>query len=379
MLPTRSTLEDLDTILADVERLVTIESPSSDLDAVARSAEAVAALLVERLGTGPETVVIDGVAHLRVRFGSGPRRTLLLAHHDTVWPLATIERLPFQIRDGRMSGPGCFDMKTGLVMAVHALAHVAQRDPALLDGVTLLVTGDEEIGSPTSRALIEAEAIGCQAAFVLEPAADGGAFKTGRKGVSNYLIRITGRAAHAGLEPEKGVNAGVELAYQMIKVGEIADASVGTTVTPTLASAGDTRNTVPAHASVFVDARTRTAAEQRRVDDAVRALTPVIGEVALDVEGGPNRPPMDPASAAPLFTRAQRLAAELELPPLRQASVGGGSDGNFTAGVGVPTLDGMGAVGGGAHAESEHVLVAEIPGRVELLAALISELGGARA
>lgn len=377
MLSTRSTLNGLDTMLADIERLVTVESPSSDLDAVARSAAAVAGLLAERLGTEPETVVIDGVTHLRLRFGSGPRRILLLAHHDTVWPLGTIERLPFAIRDGRMTGPGCFDMKTGLVMAIHALAIVAQRDPAALDGTTLLVTGDEEIGSPTSRGLIEEEATGCRAAFVLEAAGDGGAFKTGRKGVSSYHIRITGRAAHAGLEPENGVNAAIELAHQIIRVGEIADAAVGTTVTPTLAAAGDTRNTVPAHATVFVDARTSTTAEQRRVDDAIRGLTPVLDHAVVEVEGGPNRPPMDRASTAPLFSRAQRLAAELGLPPLLQATVGGGSDGNFTAGVGVPTLDGMGAVGGGAHAESEHVLIEEIPGRVELLAALIADLAGA--
>ena len=198
-------------ILADIETLVRCESPSSVPDAVAKSADLVAAVGHQHLGTAPELIVLDGCPHLRWRFGSGPARVLVLAHHDTVWPLGSLETHPFGITDGVLRGPGCFDMKAGLVLALHALAVLG-----VPDGVTLLVTGDEELGSPSSRGLIEAEAAGCRAALVLEASADGGALKTARKGVSLYQVRAVGRAAHAGLEPERGVNATVELAHQEI-------------------------------------------------------------------------------------------------------------------------------------------------------------------
>jgi glutamate carboxypeptidase len=260
-------------------------------------------------------------------------------------------------------------MKAGLVLALHATA--ALRDPS---GVTILVTADEEIGSPTSRELIEAEGAGCAAALVLEASADGGAVKTERKGISMYRVRAIGRAAHAGLEPERGVNATIELAHQLLAVTGIADASRGTTVTPTVLSAGRTVNTVPAEGWFDVDVRVWNAAEQARVDAAMRALRPVLDHARLEVAGGPNRPPLDASASASLFARASELALELGLPPLASAAVGGASDGNFTAGVGTPTLDGLGAVGGGAHADSEHVLVAELPGRAALIAALVADL-----
>jgi glutamate carboxypeptidase len=234
-------------------------------------------------------------------------------------------------------------------------------------GLTVLVTGDEELGSPSSRALIEEEAAGCAAALVLEASADGGALKTERKGVSLYRVRVSGRAAHAGLEPERGVNASVELAHQVLAVNGLGDAGRGTTVTPTLASAGTTTNTVPAVAEFAVDVRVRDTAEQDRVAAAMRGLRPVLDGARLEVAGGPNRPPLDAGASAGLFARAAALAG---------AAVGGGSDGNFTAGVGTPTLDGLGAVGGGAHADHEHVLVAALPGRVALVAALVAELLG---
>lgn len=268
-----------------------------------------------------------------------------------------------------MRGPGCFDMKAGVVMAMHAVAALADRD-----GVTLLVTGDEEVGSPSSRRLIEDEAAGCTAALVLEAAADGGAVKTERKGVSLYEVRAHGRAAHAGLEPERGVNATVELAYQVLAVTMLADPERGTTVTPTLLSSGTTTNTVPATGGFAVDVRVPDAAEQLRIDDAMHALAPVLTGARVEVTGGPNRPPLDAKASAELFAHAATLAAELGLAPLSRASVGGGSDGNFTAGIGTPTLDGLGAVGGGAHAEDEHVLVDALPERTALLAALIGEL-----
>ncbi|GGM20584.1 M20 family metallopeptidase [Promicromonospora citrea] len=351
-------------LLDDLRTLVECESPSSDPEALARSADLVAGLGTRLLGAEPERLGI----HLRWRLG-GPTRVLVLAHHDTVWPVGSLRTHPFAVTDGVLRGPGSFDMKTGLVMALHALASLDDRT-----GVTLLVTGDEELGSPSSRALIEDEARGAHAALVLEASADGGALKLERKGTSIYEVVLAGRAAHAGLEPEKGVNASVELAHQVLAVAALGDPELGTTVVPTVAAAGTTRNTVPAAASFAVDVRARTVAEQVRVDTALRALTPVQPGAAITIEGGINRPPLERALSADLFARAQRLSAEAGLPPLTGVAVGGASDGNFTAGVGTPTLDGLGAVGGGAHADDEHVLVDRIPGRTALLRALLVDL-----
>jgi glutamate carboxypeptidase len=356
-------------LIEDIETLVRFESPSSDLNAVAASADLVAELGTARLGVEPERFVIEGRSHLRWRLGTGPRRVLVLGHHDTVWPHGTLATHPFEVTDGVLRGPGCFDMKAGLAMAFHAIASLSE-----VDGITLLVTGDEELGSPSSRGLIEESARGCAAALVLEASADGGALKTARKGVSLYEVTAHGRAAHAGLEPEKGVNASLELAHQLPIVAALADPDQGTTATPTLLRAGTTTNTVPAEGGFAVDVRVRSTVEQERVDKAMRALTPILPGARLTVTGGPNRPPLEDSASAGLFERAQRLAAELGLPPLTGAAVGGASDGNFTAGIGVPTLDGLGAVGGGAHADHEHVLVDELPGRTELVAALLRDL-----
>lgn len=365
MTPKQVEIADItDTIRALVEH----ESPSDDHAAVAASADLVAALGEELLGTAPERLSIDGVSHLRWSFGA-VTRVLIVAHHDTVWPIGTLERIPFALRDGVLTGPGCFDMKTGLAMAIHAIAALDERD-----GVTLLVTGDEELGSPSSRSLIEETARGARAALVLEASADDGALKIERKGVSLYEVVVCGRAAHAGLEPEKGVNASIELAQQLLAVQALGDASLGTTVTPTAASSGTTSNTVPARASFTVDVRARTAAEQLRVDSALRALSPVLPGATVEASGGVNRPPLEAAAALSLFDRAQAIAMGLGLDPLEGVAVGGASDGNFTAGIGIPTLDGLGAVGGGAHAESEHVIVSEIEPRTRLLVALVAAL-----
>jgi glutamate carboxypeptidase len=331
----------------------------------------VARIGTERLGASPERIVVDGRTHLRWRLGAGPSRVLMLCHHDTVWPVGSLSTRPFDVTDGVLRGPGCFDMKAGLVLGLHAAAELADRS-----GVTMLVTGDEEIGSPGSRALIEAEAAGCAAALVLEASADGGALKTERKGVSLYEVQAHGKAAHAGLEPERGVNATLELAHQLLAVAAIGDPARGTAVTPTVMSAGTTSNTVPAAGQFAVDVRVRDGAEQDRVDAAMRALRPALDGARLEVTGGPNRPPLDSAASAALFARATALAVALGLGPLTCAAVGGGSDGNLTAGVGTPTLDGLGAVGGGAHADDEHVLIAELPRRAALVAVLIADLIG---
>jgi len=355
-----------DTLVADVVTLVECESPTSDLAAVAASAEVVAGVGARVLGAEPERIVLDGVTHLRWRVGAGPSRVLLLGHHDTVWPLGSLRTHPCAVEDGVLRGPGCFDMAAGVVMALHAAAG--------LDGVTVLVTGDEEVGSLTSRELVEDEARRAEAVLVLEASADGGALKTERKGTSTYDVHVTGRAAHAGLEPERGVNAGVELAHQLLAVAGLGDATLGTTVVPTAGSVGTTTNTVPASAHVAVDVRARTREEQERVDRDVRALRPVLDGAAVAVSGGVNRPPLDAASSQALWERAVAVTTRLGLPDLTRAAVGGASDGNLTAGVGTPTLDGLGAVGGGAHADHEHVLVDALAPRTALLRALVEDL-----
>ncbi len=357
-------------MLADIGTLVDCETPSADLAAVAAGAALVATLGERLLGSAPETLVVEGRTHLRWRLGEGDHpRVLLLCHQDTVWPLGSLATRPFAVTDGVLRGPGSFDMKTGLVMGLHALAAL----PAGLP-VTVLVTGDEEIGSPSSRELIEAEARRSTAALVLEAAGDGGAIKTARKGVSMYAMTVHGRAAHAGLEPEKGINAGLELAHLVLAVAELGDPALGTSVVPTMSAAGTSSNTVPAVATLSIDARAATVVEQQRVDDAIRALTPTVPGALITLDGGINRPPLELAATADLFALAEKVAADLGCGPLHQIYVGGGSDGNFTAGVGTPTLDGLGAVGGGAHADNEHVLVDEIPARTAVLAGLIAEL-----
>ncbi|HEU5159394.1 MAG TPA: M20 family metallopeptidase [Streptosporangiaceae bacterium] len=362
----RKPIDEVRALVDEVRALVECESPSGDLAAVARSAEVVARVGAARLGVAPQRIVLDGCTHLRWRLGDGPSRVLLLGHHDTVWPLGSLATHPCTLENGVLRGPGCFDMKAGLVMAIRAAAG--------LDGVTLLVTGDEELGSPTSRALIEEEARAASAVLVLEASADAGALKTERKGVSVYDVAVTGRAAHAGLEPGRGVNATVELAHQALAVSAIADSEAGTTVTVTVARAGTTANTVPAEGSFAVDVRVRTRAEQGRVDRTMRSLRPVLPGARVEVTGGPNRPPMEAAASAALFARVRRIAARLGLPEPTCAAVGGASDGNLTAGVGTPTLDGLGAVGAGAHADDECVFVDELPARTALLRALVEDL-----
>jgi glutamate carboxypeptidase len=345
-------------VIGWLEELVSCESPSSSPAATLECGRVFSSLAHPVLGA-PERVVVDGRTHLRWTFGTP--RVLVLGHLDTVWPLGTLARWPFHVDGDVATGPGAFDMKAGVVQALHALSTLPS-----LDGVCLLLNVDEEIGSPTSRSLILDTVRGCRAALVCEPAA-GPAVKTARKGIAMYDVTVTGRAAHAGLEPEKGVNAGLGLAAAMLELATYGDAALGTTVTPTVLSGGTTTNTVPASASVAVDVRAVVPAELTRVDAAIRALSVPVGSVSIG--GGINRPPLDPSSSASLFALAQRLS-----PGLQGIAVGGGSDGNFTAGAGVPTLDGLGAVGDGAHAEGEHVLVSQMEPRAALLAALIGEL-----
>ncbi|MGW6056723.1 M20 family metallopeptidase [Streptomyces sp. NPDC055189] len=361
-------------MLADLEELVVCESFSADLDAVTRSADVVAAQGARHLGAEPERLVIDGVTHLRWTFGTP--RVLLLGHHDTVWPMGSLATHPWSVTDGIARGPGIFDMKAGLVQMFHALASLPS-----LEGVCVLVTGDEEVGSETSQALIEESARHCAATFVLEASADGGALKTARKGTSAYELVVHGKAAHSGLEPDKGINAAIEAAHLILALDSLADqanaearAGWHTTVVPTVLQAGTTNNTVPAGATVNVDVRVPSLKAQEWVDTAMRDMKSTLPGARVEIRGGPNRPPLEETSSADLFARADVLARELGLGRLSSAAVGGASDGNFTAGLGCPTLDGLGAVGGGAHADHEHVIVAEMVPRARLLAALVQEV-----
>jgi glutamate carboxypeptidase len=358
-----------------LDALVSSESPSKDPGRLAETADLLAERGTRLLGPAPQRPDAGGTPALCWSLpgtvdAGGP--VLVIGHLDTVWPAGTLARWPFRVEGDRATGPGVFDMKAGLVQALFGLAALTALDlprPPVL----LLVTADEEVGSPGGRELIAARAAGAVAALVPE-ASEQGRLKVARKGVSNYDLRIGGRAAHAGLEPHKGVNALVAAARLVLDVAELAAPELGTTVTPTTASAGTTRNTVPAAAALTVDVRAATVAEQQRVDAAVRGLDPSEGATLL-VEGGIDRPPLEEDSSAGLFALAREAARTLGLPPLEGARVGGGSDGNLTAALGIPTLDGLGAVGAGAHAEGEYALVSSMPERAALLAALVVEIG----
>jgi glutamate carboxypeptidase len=358
----QSKLHDM---LGDLQQLVQAESPSRDPEAVAACATQVASMGERLLGAPPDRGEVGGRPHLS--WMSGSPRVALLCHLDTVWPVGTIARLPFRVDGDRAYGPGIFDMKASIVECFHALAALPSRD-----GIELLITSDEEIGSPTSRPLIEALARRAQAVLVIEPS-HGGALKIGRKGVGMYRLHIRGRAAHTGF-PHEGVNATLELAHQVLAVASLGDEEAGTTVTPTVAAAGTTNNVVPAEAQVDIDVRVPNPAEQDRVDAALRGLQPSLQGATLRLSGGPNRPALEPSATMALFDVARRIGMEIGLGELTGASVGGASDGNFAAAVGTPTLDGLGCVGDGAHADDEHILVSSLPERAALLTALVQAL-----
>lgn len=354
---------DLEAMLDDLKVLVEIESPSLDVEAVTTSANAVGAMIERHLGG--DVRLVDSPVGPHVHWsGGGEPKVLLLGHHDTVFPIGTLAERPFRVEDGIATGPGVFDMLGGIVQALHGLAALDD-----LSGVEILLSADEEVGSLHSRDLIEARAAACGNVLVLEPSADGGALKTGRKGCGTFDVVISGRAAHAGLEPEKGVNALVEAAHQVLAIATFARPEVGTTVTPTVASAGTADNVVPAQARIRVDVRVESADEKERVEAAMAALRPVDPASTIEVNGSISRPPMPESASATLFPLASRA-----VPGIAGYAVGGGSDGNFTAAIGVPTLDGLGAVGGGAHADSEHLVVATMPARAALVANVVAQL-----
>jgi glutamate carboxypeptidase len=350
-------------MLDDLRLLVEVESPSLDIEAVTASAKVLAAIIERLLGSAP--LLVDSPAGPHVHWsGGGDPKVLLLGHHDTVFPIGSLASRPFTVASGLATGPGVFDMLGGIVQALHGVAALVDRA-----GVEILVSADEEVGSISSRALVEERAVACGAVLVLEPSADGGLLKTGRKGTGTFEVTIHGRAAHAGLEPEKGINALIEASRQVLTISAFGDPGVGTTVTPTVAVAGTADNVVPAEARVKVDARVESASERERVESSMRSLRPVDLGATISVSGGIGRPPMPESASAALMP-----LAELVMPGIGGVPVGGGSDGNFTAALGVPTLDGLGAVGGGAHADTEHLVVAAMPERARLVAGLVAHL-----
>jgi len=365
-----------DELLADVAAYVGIETPSDDKECLTRGLSWVDGWLCERLGSPSSVRDVDGGVHGDIKVydfpGSGSP-VLVLAHYDTVWPLGTLADWPFTVDGDRATGPGIFDMKSGLVHAVWALRAL---DAAGLPrpAVRLVLNGDEEIGSPASRPVIEEAAAGTRATLVFEASADG-AVKTARKGVGLFKVRTTGVEAHAGLDPAKGASAIDELARAVLALHGLSDPAAGTTVNVGVISGGTRQNVIAGAASGEIDVRVSSATEAARIDASVAALTAHDPRATVTVEGGWNRPVMERSSAiAELYELAREQAAELGV-TLRECSVGGASDGNFVAALGHPVLDGFGAVGDGAHARHEHISVEGMVERTALAAAVLHRLG----
>ncbi|MFM8992737.1 MAG: M20 family metallopeptidase [Actinomycetota bacterium] len=357
-----------DAIIDDLVRFVNVESPSLERECLERSAHFLADLMTRVLGKPPTIVESDRGPHVHWK-GSNDTKVLIVGHHDTVFPLGTVARRPFT-REGNIGrGPGIFDMKAGIVQAIYGVAAVKE-----WYHTEILITADEEVGSHASRALLEERARAAGAVLVLEPSADGGALKIARKGTGTFNVTITGRAAHAGLEPEKGVNALVELAAQVPRIAALAKPELGTTVTPTVAKAGTADNVVPDSATIAVDVRCVTPEEKDRLEREMSKLTATLAGARVEVSGGMNRPPLHESMTRDLFAIAERVARDYGINGLQGVAVGGGSDGNITAAVGVRTLDGLGAVGAGAHAETEHVRLDLMPERAALVAGLVQAI-----
>jgi len=311
--------------------------------------------------------------HLQVNF-AGPRRmapVLLLGHFDTVYELGTLDTMPWSERQGRLYGPGIFDMKSGIVQMMFAVWALRESGGGLPRPVKVLLVSDEETGSATSRAITEKLAKQCAAVLVCEPSGPGGAVKTARKGVGGFRVKVTGRAAHSGLDFEQGQSAIVELAHQVLAISQMTDLERGITLNVGVIRGGTRTNVVPSEAIAELDLRIAHRSDGAEMESRVRQLQPINPACKLEIEGGINRPPLERTEqVAALFTLARSIARQLGF-QLREIAVGGGSDGNFTAGIGIPTLDGLGAVGDGAHASHEHVIAAELPRRAALLAGLI--------
>ena len=360
--------------------LVEQESMSREADATRR--------IAENIG---ESLALNGAAvellndprygsTLRARFDNASdesqseKQLLVVGHLDTVWPIGTLAARPFRVEGDRAFGPGIFDMKAGVMLAAFAMRAIKELGRVTKRHTTLLMTCDEETGSHFSREIIEEEGSRSCAALVLEPPIPGGTIKTGRKGVGEFELIIRGRSAHAGNDPRAGISAITEMAHQILAINRLNDYERGTTVNVGVARGGVLSNVIAAEAHAFVDMRFRTVDEGERITDAMSHLQPVIDGARIEMRGGINRPPLvRTAETGALFEHAKQLASEIGF-DLREGSVGGGSDGNFIAALGVPVLDGLGVDGAGAHAEHEHIIISDIPRRAALLMRLIETI-----
>jgi len=377
-----------DWLLDTIETLARLESPSDDKAAVDRCGAALAARLEAiggRVTRLPQTRRGD---HLRAEFstsipaggdgghqeGRRSAQILLLGHFDTVWPVGTLERMPLMRANGRLHGPGVFDMKAGIAIAMLATRALLETGAPLARRIVMLWTTDEEVGSGTSRAAIEDEARRSDAVLVLEPSLPGGALKTSRKGCGEYELIVHGVAAHAGIDPSKGASAIHELARQIVRIEQLQELDRGVSVNVGRVSGGTRTNVIAEEARAVIDVRAPAAADAARIDAALRAVTPVDRRTTLSVTGGIDRPPLERTDkVVGLYRQAQAVAAGLGM-RLDEGATGGGSDGNFTAALGVKTLDGLGAVGDGAHALHEHVDIESLTDRAALVAGLMMKL-----
>ena len=361
-------------LLETIEALVSLESPTTDKAAVDQCGRALAARLEAIGGRVSRLPRAERGDHLLAEFGCGTSQILLLGHFDTVWPVGQLERMPLVRSNGRLHGPGVFDMKAGIAIGMLATRALLETSVSLSRRIVMLWTSDEEVGSATSRAAIEDEARRSDAVLVLEPSLPGGAVKTARKGCGEYELRVRGVAAHAGIDPSKGASAIHELARQIVLVQTLQDLDRGISVNVGTISGGTRTNVVAEEARAVVDVRAPTQTDAARVDAAFRALKAVDDRTAVSVTGGLDRPPLErTAQVARLYKQASEVARELGH-ALGEGSTGGGSDGNFTAALGVATLDGLGAVGDGAHALHEHVVIESLTDRAALVAGLIARI-----
>ena len=350
-------------MLQDLESLVRCESPSEDLSACKKVVQLANEIATRELGTAAEILEVNG----RPVFWWGDKnpKVVLLCHLDTVWPIGSFNPI-WQIDGDVLRGPGTFDMKVGFIQALYALKDIQ-------GSVALIATTDEEIGSHASKELIMQVSKTADAVLVLEASLDG-KVKTGRKGTAMYVVKAVGLASHAGLEPEKGINATVEIAAQILKLKELENSEFGTTVVPTMLKGGTTANTVPAEATLEIDARSFSQSDLERVDRAIQSLTAITPGAQIEITGGLNRPVLEPASCKELYEIAEKVAKSIGMAPLGSAQVGGASDGNFAAAAGASVLDGLGAIGGGAHAVNEWASIKAIEERKNFLNAFIKEL-----
>lgn len=368
-------------IIALLRQFVECESPTNEPAAVAMFTDLLAASTHD-IAAATQVSAPNAGSHVRLEFAlpgtKAGAQVLMLGHSDTVWPLGTLATMPFRQDAGRLWGPGVLDMKAGLVFAIFAVRALRELDVPISRRLVLLCVSDEEIGSQTSRALTEAEARKSEAVLVLEPGTGlTGKLKTSRKGVGDYSIQVKGRAAHAGVDFTAGASAIVELCRQIDTITKLTDLERGVTVNPGVIHGGTRTNVIAAEAEAQIDIRVKTMEDAEWLDRQFRALRAFDSRCEVNVRGGLNRPPMERTpQIEQLFLKAQNAAKNLGV-QLEESATGGGSDGNFTAALGIPTLDGLGAVGEGAHASNESILIDRMADRIALLAGLLQQLGSA--